>query len=786
MATLTLTLTIMVSGGAAASRELIDNATSERFQALEARVERSEARVLELERTIQRLLSVDTSLRDSAAVETLLAAQPVDEAPEYPSQDEAALLQAEAALLQAVDGGSLRSRKQATCSLGDLSTHLNDIARTCCPGNDCSNTSYPGASASCSAACGHEVEPFWDSCASMLGTLQMIPAGFERFYDTCMATLYPPGSCGTSCTQSTYRCRVMELNQACCSNPLNCPATRPTPLECPIGCGLLFPSFVSECGASGQIPSADMRTFQAFANRCLHADPADLIEYAQDLIDDGCQLTLPQPSTPPPPPALPTSVSTPLFAADKWMTGMYETPCMSFETLRSRLKETQRVCCHGQICVDGHGDSVMPRDAVSGAPTCTAACALVFHDMVHDCSFLLNVSMPADILNTWQQYDQICLASSTADARGFLAAISNASCCVAGACGCHDQATCQAVSVDSARGTCFWDNDACHSCNHADCPSVYLIGGSAETGSYTGAATPMRFDLVANAWTRNTDVSSVAYPVPMAPMPTPSYYHAVTQLDGLIYSIGGYDDSSSYSTRNQRYDPDTNVWATLTPMHYPRRYLIAETIGGFIYAVGGYDGSSSSGENYCERYDPTTDTWATKTAMHYTRYSPASAVHRDLMYVMGGYAGSYRNFVEQYDPTANRWTTKTAMTYDRYQLAAVVKDDYIYAIGGYTSSYRNYVERYDPSANTWNTMAHMTRSRDWLAAVVYLGDIYVFGGRSSSETSYDHTAEKYDIARNTWTYYPNSGSSTPSNQAKALKLPTGQGRKYGNYAVVVN
>jgi hypothetical protein len=425
------------------------NSTIEqRFQALEARAARSEAlevRVRQLERTVQSLLGAAAGWKGVGAavwpgeVEEASSPPPpppmtTPAAPKAPTSqqygtaaataEQPQVFEAPAQALNAPEvlrGASLRSRKQSTgtCTLADLSTHLNDIAATCCPGNDCTATSYPGANASCSAACGREVEPFWDGCGDMLGTLHMIPAGFGKFYDTCMATLYPPGQCGSQCTQSTYHCRVMEVNTACCSDPFNCPSSRSTPLQCPIGCGLLFPTFVSDCSATGMIPSTDMRDFNHFVNTCLHADPADLVEYAKDLIDDGCILQLPQ-STGRPPHALPPSA--PAFVADKWMANLAgQSTCLTFTQMWTRLSEAQQVCCQGNNCIDGHGDVQMPL-------TCSPDCALVFHDMMHDCGFLLNFSLPADLLDEWGQFDQLCLASSAVDARSFLRAIHNASC----------------------------------------------------------------------------------------------------------------------------------------------------------------------------------------------------------------------------------------------------------------------------------------------------------------------------------------------------------------------
>ena len=50
--------------------------------------------------------------------------------------------------------------------------------------------------------------------------------GMTTFYDTCLTTRYPPGSCTDSCSAQTLHCREMEIQNACCGDPGNCPVRR--------------------------------------------------------------------------------------------------------------------------------------------------------------------------------------------------------------------------------------------------------------------------------------------------------------------------------------------------------------------------------------------------------------------------------------------------------------------------------------------------------------------------------------------------------------------------------
>ena len=70
----------------------------------------------------------------------------------------------------------------------------------------------------------------------------------EYFYDACLETLYPPGSCGFFCNEHTYDCYLAEIQQACCDEQgENCRADSDVPVTCPVGCAIVFPEFLETC-----------------------------------------------------------------------------------------------------------------------------------------------------------------------------------------------------------------------------------------------------------------------------------------------------------------------------------------------------------------------------------------------------------------------------------------------------------------------------------------------------------------------------------------------------------
>ena len=139
---------------------------------------------------------------------------------------------------------SVPSLAQELCDIGTVFAKLMEIKSNpdctagCAGGSgQCPAQWYPGQADTCSAECGRVFEPFWDQCGEMLVAAGM--GGMDEmsiFYDHCLETLYPPGSCGTFCNQHTYDCYVTEVHESCCDEQgLNCPSGQDIPNTCPVG-----------------------------------------------------------------------------------------------------------------------------------------------------------------------------------------------------------------------------------------------------------------------------------------------------------------------------------------------------------------------------------------------------------------------------------------------------------------------------------------------------------------------------------------------------------------------
>eukprot|EP01052_Picozoa_sp_SAG31_P022508 SAG31_NODE_1792_length_7256_cov_1.774626_8_plen_308_part_00 len=90
-------------------------------------------------------------------------------------------------------------------------------------------------------------------------------------------------------------CRMMEVQSACCADERNCPDNSPVPRQCPVQCALVFPTLVESCADELEDDGLDMEAFRGFADECMRQDTEALVEYAMELLSNGCTLQLEEP-----------------------------------------------------------------------------------------------------------------------------------------------------------------------------------------------------------------------------------------------------------------------------------------------------------------------------------------------------------------------------------------------------------------------------------------------------------------------------------------------------------
>jgi N-acetylneuraminic acid mutarotase len=202
---------------------------------------------------------------------------------------------------------------------------------------------------------------------------------------------------------------------------------------------------------------------------------------------------------------------------------------------------------------------------------------------------------------------------------------------------------------------------------------LYVIGGYTKSGlsAWNPVATVYVYDPATDRWTER------------APMLTARGALSVTEHEGKLYAIGGYDRKGN-NAQVEVYDPLRNVWTTAASLPTPRDHLATATVAGKIYAIGGrIDGDYSRNLAVVERYDPATDRWRRVADLPTARSGITAAVVEGKIYVFGGEgaAGTF-NENEAYDPARDIWQRLTPMPTARHGLGSAVVQGRIYMISG--------------------------------------------------------------------------------------------------------
>ena len=202
---------------------------------------------------------------------------------------------------------------------------------------------------------------------------------------------------------------------------------------------------------------------------------------------------------------------------------------------------------------------------------------------------------------------------------------------------------------------------------------LYVIGGYAQSAFsvWKPVATVYVYDPAADSWTER------------APMPTARGALSVTEHNGKLYAIGGFDRKAN-NAQVEVYDPVQNVWSIAAPLPTPRDHLAAATVAGKIYAIGGRaNGDYSQNLSVVEMYDPAIDRWKRVSDFPTSRSGITAAVVEDKIYVFGG-EGAVGTFNENeaYDPENDAWQRMEPMPTARHGLGSAVMQGRIYVISG--------------------------------------------------------------------------------------------------------
>ncbi len=272
---------------------------------------------------------------------------------------------------------------------------------------------------------------------------------------------------------------------------------------------------------------------------------------------------------------------------------------------------------------------------------------------------------------------------------------------------------------------------------------IYVVGGFEEPGfgnllNFAITNAVEEYDPSMDRWTTK------------ASLPVGLHHAAIGMTGGRLYVIGGYTQSGLSVWHPvatvYAYDPTVDTWTERAPMPTPRGALSVTEHEGKLYAIGGYDGKANPAT--VEIYDPTHDTWASITPLPTPRDHLATATSSGKVYAIGGRIngdyGQNLSVTEVYDPLTNRWTRVADLPTARSGITASEVDGRIYVFGGegrngtFTTN-----EVYDPARDTWQTMAPMPTGRHGLGSGVVQGRVYVISGGPTPGGSFSNLNEVF-------------------------------------------
>jgi N-acetylneuraminic acid mutarotase len=246
-----------------------------------------------------------------------------------------------------------------------------------------------------------------------------------------------------------------------------------------------------------------------------------------------------------------------------------------------------------------------------------------------------------------------------------------------------------------------------------------------------------------------------------AAMLVPRSEHAVADVDGKIYAIGGYPPGRIPSDVVQVYDTSTDRWTFAPNLPVPAHHVMAVGTGGKLYVIGGeFDGAGTGRpEVYLAtvyELDPQARVWRPRASMPTARSGGGASVIDGKIYVAGGRPPRGADFAV-YDPVADRWTVLPNLPTQRNHLVVDAIAGKVYVAGGrfgggFNSEKTAVLEIYDPPTNRWTAGAPMPLPRGGTAGVTANGCLFVIGGEGNTQDPrglFDQN-EAYDPRTNTW------------------------------------
>jgi hypothetical protein len=248
-------------------------------------------------------------------------------------------------------------------------------------------------------------------------------------------------------------------------------------------------------------------------------------------------------------------------------------------------------------------------------------------------------------------------------------------------------------------------------------------------------------------------------------MPLARSEHAVAELDGKIWVLGGYPPGRLPSNLVQVYDPAAGRWSLGPRLPQPIHHIMAAAVDGKLYVMGGEIDGASTGRPpifvaHTWVHDPAVGGWLARAPMPTARSGGGAAVIDGKIYVAGGRPPGGSAF-EVYDPATDRWERLPDLPTQRNHLAMAAVNGRIIVAGGRfdpgaMGERTDVVEIYDPATRRWTRGAPLPAPRGGITGAAHAGCMFVFGGEGerSHVLGLTPTAYAYDPRADRWTRLP--------------------------------
>ena len=303
----------------------------------------------------------------------------------------------------------------------------------------------------------------------------------------------------------------------------------------------------------------------------------------------------------------------------------------------------------------------------------------------------------------------------------------------------RDQKECLDLVIDAMKelsdetGAQFWKHSPRKCLNTPD-DAVFVCGG--ENGEKVLCYLPFQ-----RRWYNLKDMPSRRKPNAFAS----------TTCQGRLYVIGG---NQWMDHTAECYDPLLDIWSSIKSFPEGLNFTAAVSFQGLLYVVGGEDNSGNRLRTV-KQYDPSTNLWQEVSPLSDARSSVCVVADESYIYAIGGYTSSPSekclDIVERFDPKFDSWKRIAPTQAKRRGAAGVSLHNKIYVFGGVDLSGGCPCEVFDKETNVWTAIAHDIAPRYYTSAVCVKGNIFVVGKFGVNQNdSQRETLQVYDVEKNEW------------------------------------